>query len=63
MVSERKCFEDLEEKDDLLTELTNLLINYKVVCRTALATPGLLNTDNHTDTLTSAKKQVELLSE
>ena len=29
-----------EQKDDRLTEL----MNYKGVCRTALATPGLLNT-------------------
>ena len=34
------CFEDLEEKDHWL----NQGISDKVVCRTALATPGLLIT-------------------
>ena len=34
-------YEDLEEKDDLLTDL---LINHKAVYRTGPATPGLLNT-------------------
>ena len=33
-------YEDLEEKDDLITEL----INHEAVYRTAPATPGLLNT-------------------
>ena len=37
-----KGFEDLEEKDDLINQLINQLINDKAVCRTALATPGLL---------------------
>ena len=36
-VWEQKGFEDLEEKD------VSELINYKGVCRTAPATPGLLN--------------------
>ena len=35
------CFEDLEEKDDWLTET----INDKGVCRTAPATPGLLKSN------------------
>ena len=34
------CFEDLEEKDNSVTQL----MNDDAVCRTALATPGLLNT-------------------
>ena len=35
-------FNDLEEKDDLLTESINEWIIDKVVCRTAPATTGLL---------------------
>ena len=37
-------FEDLEEKDDWLTDWLTEWINDEGVCRTALATPGLLNT-------------------
>ena len=33
------CYEDLEEKDQSISEI----INYGGVCRTAPATPGLLN--------------------
>ena len=39
MVWDLWYIEDLEEKDESISEL----INYKGVCRTALATPGLLN--------------------
>ena len=34
-----QCFEDISTKDDWLTKL----MNDKVVCRTAPASPGLLN--------------------
>ena len=40
MVCDLWCFEDFEEKDQLL----NYSVNYEGVCRTAPATPGLLNT-------------------
>ena len=36
------CFEDWEEKGHWLSNLINEWINYVAVCRTALATPGLL---------------------
>ena len=39
MVWDLWCFEDLEEKDQLLDQS----MNYKGDCRTASATPGLLN--------------------
>ena len=39
-VWERQCFEEWEEKDHRVT----CLINDKGVCKTAPATPGLLNT-------------------
>ena len=45
MVWDLWCFEDLEEKDRLL----NQSVNDGGVCRTAPATPGLLNTDRPTD--------------
>ena len=38
------CSEDISTKDDPLNELINELMNYKGVCRTAPATPGLLKT-------------------
>ena len=37
------CFEDLEEKVDSVNESIDQLINEKGVCRTAPATPRLLN--------------------
>ena len=37
-------YEDLDEKAHGLTDLINYLINYKAVCRTAPATPGLVKT-------------------
>ena len=40
MVQDLWCFEDLEEKDDSI----NQSITDGGVCRTAPATPGLLNT-------------------
>ena len=39
MVWEVMSFKDLEEKGELVTQL----INYKGVCKTAPATPALLN--------------------
>ena len=39
MVWESQCFEDWEEMDDSATHWNN----HRGVCRTALATPGLLN--------------------
>ena len=36
------CFEDLEEKSDIVSLLNNQLISEGGVCRTAPATPGLL---------------------
>ena len=36
----RQCHEDCERKDDLMNES----MNYKGVCRTAMAKPGLLIT-------------------
>ena len=42
VVWEWRCFEDIFTKDELPNEWINELINYKGVCRTAPATPGLL---------------------
>ena len=42
MVWELRFFEDLEENDQSVTEIMNELIIDKAVCRTALATLGLL---------------------
>ena len=39
-------FEDLDEKDDYVTEWINEWINDKAVCRTARATPGLFKIVN-----------------
>ena len=39
MVSDLSCFEDFEEKDHSISES----VNDGDVCRTAPATPGLLN--------------------
>ena len=38
----KQCLEDYEQKDDQLSQWINQWINHKGVCRTALATPGLL---------------------
>ena len=42
-----KVFEDLEEN----YEIVSRLINYKAICRTAPATPGLLKRGSHLATL------------
>ena len=43
MVWDFKCLEDLEEKDESVSQLVNHLIRNKAVCRTSPATLGLLN--------------------
>ena len=51
-VWEQKGFEDLEEKD------VSELINYKGVCRTAPATPGLLNVFTKDDSISQLMNQL-----
>ena len=43
MVWERQCFEVIFTKDDSLNELINQLMSNGGVCKTALASPGLIN--------------------